>query len=622
MKRLDRIIEVKINGNYLTKDNKNAGVQHEGNVTALRIAFDSGWDGYAKKVTWWDAKGGNPVETTLTTNLLEDMLASTRIYLAPIPAEPLAEAGWCTFVIDGYADGKRCRSIADTLLVKAAPFQENASEPADPTPTQAEQLQEQIDTLLDDITEQQTLAATAASTASSKAEEAEMHAYNAEVWAVGGTLSTGSDLELQPYTKGSKDYAEDAADSQTAAKASETAAASSAATASTGAQTATTKASEASASASAAKTSETNAKASETAAAGSAAAASTGASTATTKASAAATSAAAAAGSATSAANSAKAADTSADNASASATAAQTAKTAAETAKAGAEAAQDAIENMSVEATTLTPGSDATVTKTVDATGAIKLSYGIPQGVKGFDGEDGTAATVTVGSVTTGEPGTQASVTNSGTGNAAVLDFVIPRGDTGAAGAGTGDMLASVYDPQNKAQDVFAYADGKAPLVVTITTNDEWTEFTSSHDAFEIVDAFRAGRVVFATVEDDVWMLDIAWGNKEQAGRGQAYFRYLTISSIADANGEYHSGIVDLTLSVTTQATDSTLTNFETLVSLHERQIDALGVGAVPLAGGTMTGALTLSGAPTADLHAATKKYVDDAIGGAIGGSY
>lgn len=30
------------------------------------------------------------------------------------------------------------------------------------------------------------------------------------------------------------------------------------------------------------------------------------------------------------------------------------------------------------------------------------------------------------------------------------------------------------------------------------------------------------------------------------------------------------------------------------------------------LAGGTMTGLLTLSGAPTADLHAATKKYIDD----------
>ena len=33
---------------------------------------------------------------------------------------------------------------------------------------------------------------------------------------------------------------------------------------------------------------------------------------------------------------------------------------------------------------------------------------------------------------------------------------------------------------------------------------------------------------------------------------------------------------------------------------------------ALPVAGGTMTGALTLSGEPTADLHAASKKYVDD----------
>jgi hypothetical protein len=39
--------------------------------------------------------------------------------------------------------------------------------------------------------------------------------------------------------------------------------------------------------------------------------------------------------------------------------------------------------------------------------------------------------------------------------------------------------------------------------------------------------------------------------------------------------------------------------------------------GKVEKAGDTMTGALTLSGAPTSDLHAATKKYVDDAVAGA-----
>ena len=52
-----------------------------------------------------------------------------------------------------------------------------------------------------------------------------------------------------------------------------------------------------------------------------------------------------------------------------------------------------------------------------------------------MQGPPGAAATVTVGTVTTGEPGTDALVTNSGTENAAVLNFTIPRGATGAAGA-------------------------------------------------------------------------------------------------------------------------------------------------------------------------------------------
>lgn len=39
----------------------------------------------------------------------------------------------------------------------------------------------------------------------------------------------------------------------------------------------------------------------------------------------------------------------------------------------------------------------------------------------------------------------------------------------------------------------------------------------------------------------------------------------------------------------------------------------------LPLAGGTMTGKLKLSGAPTEDMDAATKKYVDDSVGNAGG---
>ena len=47
----------------------------------------------------------------------------------------------------------------------------------------------------------------------------------------------------------------------------------------------------------------------------------------------------------------------------------------------------------------------------------------------------------------------------------------------------------------------------------------------------------------------------------------------------------------------------------------------ALADAAMPKAGGTFTGAVTLSGAPTEELHAATKKYVDDTVSGAIAGA-
>ena len=68
-----------------------------------------------------------------------------------------------------------------------------------------------------------------------------------------------------------------------------------------------------------------------------------------------------------------------------------------------------------------------------------------PPGPQGQQGEPGAAATVTVGTVTTGEPGTDAIVTNSGTESAAVLDFTIPKGENGAGvpdGGTVGQLLS------------------------------------------------------------------------------------------------------------------------------------------------------------------------------------
>ena len=65
------------------------------------------------------------------------------------------------------------------------------------------------------------------------------------------------------------------------------------------------------------------------------------------------------------------------------------------------------------------------------------------KGEQGSPGKDGTAATVAIGTVTTGDPGSNASVTNVGTDTAAVFDITIPRGDKGADGTGAGDVIAA-----------------------------------------------------------------------------------------------------------------------------------------------------------------------------------
>jgi hypothetical protein len=86
--------------------------------------------------------------------------------------------------------------------------------------------------------------------------------------------------------------------------------------------------------------------------------------------------------------------------------------------------------------TTVPFGDPATVTN-VGTPSAAVFDFGIPEGPQGDPGTPGTpgaAATIAVGTTTTGAPGTNAAVVNSGTSSAAVFDFTIPRGDVGPQG--------------------------------------------------------------------------------------------------------------------------------------------------------------------------------------------
>lgn len=105
--------------------------------------------------------------------------------------------------------------------------------------------------------------------------------------------------------------------------------------------------------------------------------------------------------------------------------------------------------------------------------GQIQGSAG-PQGPSGVDG---TAATISIGSVTSGEPGSNPIVNNSGTANAAILDFVIPQGAKGAQGdrgpqgpqGVQGDPGATLIP---NVKETITLESGKAAEVSVDTTTD------------------------------------------------------------------------------------------------------------------------------------------------------
>lgn len=71
--------------------------------------------------------------------------------------------------------------------------------------------------------------------------------------------------------------------------------------------------------------------------------------------------------------------------------------------------------------------------------------------LSGVQGAKGDAATVTVGTVTVGEAGSDPSVTNVGTSAAAVLNFVIPKGDKGDKGdTGDSPIIISATQPADQ----------------------------------------------------------------------------------------------------------------------------------------------------------------------------
>lgn len=153
-------------------------------------------------------------------------------------------------------------------------------------------------------------------------------------------------------------------------------------------------------------------------------------------------------------------------------------------------------------------------------------------------------------------------------GSSGTVSFgVSPTGETVQARIGTDNLGGLFY-----------HASTNQPHVFRVGTNNN--VFVIRDDDTKV--AFSSNNNLFATVTHD--------GVAKWLGNAKTATKLETARTI---NGVSFDGTANITIADSTK---------------------------LPIAGGTMTGDLTLKGNPTADLMAATKKYVDDSVASAGGG--
>lgn len=117
------------------------------------------------------------------------------------------------------------------------------------------------------------------------------------------------------------------------------------------------------------------------------------------------------------------------------------------------------------EVTTGEPGSDVTVENVGDDTNAV-LNISIPKGA------DGKAASIKIGTVTTGESGDEAKVENVGTKTEAILNFTLPKGDMGEISL---HILNEIAKLKEDVQNLYKYYNPAGSSEET-TTDDTPTQ--------------------------------------------------------------------------------------------------------------------------------------------------
>lgn len=189
----------------------------------------------------------------------------------------------------------------------------------------------------------------------------------------------------------------------------------------------------------------------------------------------------------------------------------------------------------------------------------------------------------------------------------------------GTDGKGAGDMLASVYDPKSKKQDVFAYADTKASAAqsAAATYTDNKIAAIPTPDVSGQIETHNTAENAHA----DKFAEYLPLSGGEMLGPIVAHTNYPALMSangdFANNNGSYLAMTDDMTLVEVAHAASKDNTHIganTSEISLAAYSSDGECELNIKHNGVTLSGGAGI----TSDQHLTTKKYVDDTVGSVV----
>ena len=248
----NRIVPVSVSGPWIQYGGDASGAVGSANALTLRVHFDSQWEGTGKTAYFWDALR---LEATQVVVALGSLVpGETDTYDVPVPGECMTQGGYAWVTFRGTSEDRVITTKAEKIPVHLAYIPDSAGNSQPITPSELDQILQQLDGLEDTLEEDRQAAESAAEQAAASAQEAaegaeqaghsaqsaadsaqsagenagvaERWSRTAESWAVGGTgTRTGEDTDnAKYYAQLTRDDAQQAQeDAQEAAQAAQTA---------------------------------------------------------------------------------------------------------------------------------------------------------------------------------------------------------------------------------------------------------------------------------------------------------------------------------------------------------------------------------------------------------------